>query len=162
MTALTHQSTPSLLHTADTTTSATNSQYVKFRTGGRQSHPSYETNVTNPAPLFFCTRHGNWLRQFQHAMYSKIWHQHHNKNISSHSIHSWDLPYPKVHTLPINKSTTYPQSTTPSIHIPHTDVHRTVQLEPYGCYYTTDEPIKAKQLMPLFGQWQHPLLKYST
>jgi hypothetical protein len=23
---------------------------------------------------------------------------------------------------------------------------------------TTDEPEQAKQLMPLFGQWQHPLL----
>jgi hypothetical protein len=79
--------------------------------------------------------------------------------ISSHFIHPWDLPYPKLHTLPLQKLTTYPQSTTSSIHIPRTDVQNTVQLEPYACYYTTDEPNQTKQLMPLFGQWQQPLLK---
>jgi hypothetical protein len=26
------------------------------------------------------------------------------------------------------------------------------------CYHTNDEPHKAKQLLPLFGHWQHPLL----
>jgi hypothetical protein len=81
--------------------------------------------------------------------------------ISSHCIYPLDLPYPKLHTLPLQKLTTYPQSTTSSIQIPCTDVQSTVQRKPYpyGCYYTTDEPVQAKQLMPLFGQWQQPLLK---
>ena len=59
-------------------------------------------------------------------------------------VHSWALPCPNTnHSLMLT-------------------VHLGYKLRdifcPSCCYHTTDEPLTAKQEMPLFGPWQLPLL----